>query len=163
MQSKREILLLHRFSCYWVALGISLSESLFSPLLYRLSYLPISKNSTTYATASIGFPPLGKGHALDFGFVEVFFQCITVLEPCRLPSQPGSLLGKPDEELSETDEPRIDGEANYRRFVRDHEDLHNWLRDHPDAAKAIQANPDKFLWRSRTTNAQDFLRQLFGR
>jgi len=52
---------------------------------------------------------------------------------------------------------------NDRRFVRDHEELHNWLRDHPDAAQAIQANPDKFLWRSRTTTAQDFLRQLFGR
>jgi len=52
---------------------------------------------------------------------------------------------------------------NDRRFVRDHEALHTWLKDHPDAAEAIQANPDKFLWRSRTTNAQDFLHQLFGR
>ncbi len=52
---------------------------------------------------------------------------------------------------------------NDRRFIRDHEELHTWLRDHRDAAAVIQANPDKFLWRSRTTNAQDFLRQLFGR
>jgi hypothetical protein len=52
---------------------------------------------------------------------------------------------------------------NDQRFVRDHKALHTWLKDHPDAGEAIQANPDKFLWRSRTTNAQDFLRQLFGR
>jgi hypothetical protein len=52
---------------------------------------------------------------------------------------------------------------NDRQFVRDHESLHTWLRDHPDAAEAIQSNPDKFLWRSRNTSAPDFLRQLFGR
>jgi hypothetical protein len=52
---------------------------------------------------------------------------------------------------------------NDRRFVRNHEALHDWLRDHPEAAAAIQADPDKFLWRSRSTNAQDFLRQLLGR
>jgi hypothetical protein len=49
---------------------------------------------------------------------------------------------------------------NDRRFVREHEALSDWLENHPDAAEAIQANPQKFLWRDRKVNTQDFLRQL---
>lgn len=49
---------------------------------------------------------------------------------------------------------------NDRRFVRNHDSLRNWLEDHPDAAEVVQANPHKFLWRERTSSAQDFLRQL---
>jgi hypothetical protein len=51
---------------------------------------------------------------------------------------------------------------NDRRFVRDHEALRDWLAAHPDAAEALHANPDKYLWRERNTNAADFLNQLFG-
>jgi hypothetical protein len=51
---------------------------------------------------------------------------------------------------------------NDRRFVRDHAALKDWLADHPDAAEALRANPDKYLWRERSTNAADFLNQLFG-
>ena len=42
-----------------VLVGVTRRFSLFSPLLYRLSYLPISKNPTTYATASVSFPVMG--------------------------------------------------------------------------------------------------------
>lgn len=49
---------------------------------------------------------------------------------------------------------------NDRRFVRDHASLRSWLEDHPDAAEVVQANPHKFLWRERTSSAQDFMRQL---
>jgi hypothetical protein len=50
---------------------------------------------------------------------------------------------------------------NDRRFVRNHESLHDWLENHSDAADALHANPHKFLWRERTTSAADFLGQLF--
>src|SRR6266545_4426023 len=49
---------------------------------------------------------------------------------------------------------------NDRRFVRNHDALHDWLEAHPDAAAAIQANPQQYLWRERTRSPQDFLRQL---
>lgn len=49
---------------------------------------------------------------------------------------------------------------NDRRFVRNHPALQNWLKDHADTAVAIQADPDKFLWRQRGTSVQDFLSQL---
>jgi hypothetical protein len=49
---------------------------------------------------------------------------------------------------------------NDRQFVRSHDALHDWLKEHPDGAAAIQANPDKFLWRERSTGAADFLRQF---
>ncbi len=47
-----------------------------------------------------------------------------------------------------------------RRFVRNHDALHDWLEAHPDAAAAIQANPQQYLWRERTRSPQDFLRGL---
>lgn len=47
-----------------------------------------------------------------------------------------------------------------RRFVRTHDALHDWLEAHPEAAAAIQANPQQYLWRERTRSPQDFLRQL---
>ncbi len=47
-----------------------------------------------------------------------------------------------------------------RRFVRNHDALHDWLEAHPDAAAAIQANPQQYLWRERTRSPQDFLHQL---
>ncbi len=47
-----------------------------------------------------------------------------------------------------------------RRFVRNHEALHDWLENHPDGAAAIQADPQQFLWRERSRSPQDFLRQL---
>ena len=50
---------------------------------------------------------------------------------------------------------------NDRQFVRRHDALHDWLENHQEAAATIQANPDKFLWRERSVNATDFLRQLF--
>lgn len=52
---------------------------------------------------------------------------------------------------------------NDRRFVRDHDALKDWLQDHPQAAQAIKADPDRYLWRERNTTAQDFLRGLLGR
>jgi hypothetical protein len=51
---------------------------------------------------------------------------------------------------------------NDRRFVRNHDSLNDWMDNHPDAAEALRANPNKFLWRERTTNAADFLNQLLG-
>jgi len=47
-----------------------------------------------------------------------------------------------------------------RQFTRGNRALDNWLDSHPRAADAIQANPHKFLWRERSVNATDFLRQL---
>jgi len=47
-----------------------------------------------------------------------------------------------------------------RQFTRSNRALDNWLDSHPRAADAIQANPHKFLWRERSVNATDFLRQL---
>ena len=47
-----------------------------------------------------------------------------------------------------------------RQFTRSNTALDNWLDSHPRAADAIQANPHKFLWRERSVNATDFLRQL---
>src|SRR5216683_307640 len=32
-----------------------------------------------------------------------------------------------------------------RRFVRNHDALHDWLDNHPDAAAAIEANPQQYL------------------
>ena len=49
---------------------------------------------------------------------------------------------------------------NDRQFTRGNTALDNWLDSHPRAADAIQANPHKFLWRERSVNATDFLRQL---
>jgi hypothetical protein len=51
---------------------------------------------------------------------------------------------------------------NDRRFVRNHDSLNEWMDNHPDAAEALRANPNKFLWRERTTSAGDFLNQLLG-
>jgi hypothetical protein len=36
---------------------------------------------------------------------------------------------------------------NDRQFMRTRESLSNWLKDHPDAADAIRANPQQFLQR----------------
>lgn len=49
---------------------------------------------------------------------------------------------------------------NDRQFVRNHDALNDWLRDHPDAAEAIRANPHVFLRRDRSSTPQDVLRQL---
>ncbi len=49
---------------------------------------------------------------------------------------------------------------NDPRFVRSQGSLDDWLRNHPDAAQAISDRPRDFLWRERSLNAQDFLRQL---
>jgi hypothetical protein len=49
---------------------------------------------------------------------------------------------------------------NDRQFTRNNEALDDWLDSHPRAADAIKANPHKFLWRERSANASDFLRQL---
>jgi hypothetical protein len=49
---------------------------------------------------------------------------------------------------------------NDRQFTRNNVALDDWLDTHPRAADAIQANPHKFLWRERSVNASDFLRQL---
>jgi hypothetical protein len=51
---------------------------------------------------------------------------------------------------------------NNRRFIRQHEALQDWLTHHPDAAEAVQANPDRYLWRERSTSASDFLQNLLG-
>jgi ABC-type nitrate/sulfonate/bicarbonate transport system substrate-binding protein len=51
---------------------------------------------------------------------------------------------------------------NDQRFVRNHEALHDWMENHPDAVEALRANPNKYLWRERSTDATDFLNQLFG-
>jgi hypothetical protein len=50
---------------------------------------------------------------------------------------------------------------NDRRFVHQHEALQDWLANHQEAAEALHANPDQYLWRERNTNAADFLNQLF--
>jgi hypothetical protein len=47
-----------------------------------------------------------------------------------------------------------------RQFARDHRALNNWIDNHPEAAEAIQADPNKFLWRERKVGAGDFLQQL---
>jgi hypothetical protein len=49
---------------------------------------------------------------------------------------------------------------NDRQFVRNHDALDDWLRDHPDAAEAIRANPHVFLRRDRSSTPQDVIRQL---
>jgi hypothetical protein len=49
---------------------------------------------------------------------------------------------------------------NDGQFVRAHDALNDWLRDHPDAADAIRANPHVFLRRDRSSTPQDALRQL---
>ena len=49
---------------------------------------------------------------------------------------------------------------NDRQFVREHKALREWMEDHQEAAAAIQADPNKFLWRERSVGATDFLRQL---
>jgi hypothetical protein len=49
---------------------------------------------------------------------------------------------------------------NDRQFVRNHDALNDWLRDHPDAADAIRANPHVFLRRDRSSTPQDVLRKL---
>jgi hypothetical protein len=49
---------------------------------------------------------------------------------------------------------------NDRQFVGNHDALNDWLRDHPDAADAIRANPHVFLRRDRGSTPQDVLRQL---
>ncbi len=51
---------------------------------------------------------------------------------------------------------------NNRRFVRQHAALQDWMRNHPNAAEAVQANPDRYLWRERSTSASDFLQNLLG-
>jgi len=47
-----------------------------------------------------------------------------------------------------------------RQFARDNRALNNWIDNHPEAAEAIQADPNKFLWRERKVGAADFLQQL---
>ncbi len=51
---------------------------------------------------------------------------------------------------------------NDRQFVREHDALQEWLENHPDAARALWADPDQYLWRQRSTSAADFLNQLLG-
>jgi len=51
---------------------------------------------------------------------------------------------------------------NDRQFVREHDALQDWLENHPDAARALRAYPDQYLWRQRSTSAADFLNQLLG-
>jgi ABC-type nitrate/sulfonate/bicarbonate transport system substrate-binding protein len=51
---------------------------------------------------------------------------------------------------------------NDRQFVRDHDALQDWMENHPDAARALRADPDQYLWRQRSTSAADFLNQLLG-
>jgi hypothetical protein len=51
---------------------------------------------------------------------------------------------------------------NDRQFVRDHDALQDWLEKHPEAARALRADPDRYLWRERSTSAADFLNQLLG-
>jgi len=47
-----------------------------------------------------------------------------------------------------------------RQFARNNTALNNWIDNHPQAADAIQANPNKFLWRERKMGPADFLQQL---
>ena len=47
-----------------------------------------------------------------------------------------------------------------RQFARDNRALNNWIDNHPEAAEAIQADPNKFLWRERSVGVGDFLQQL---
>lgn len=49
---------------------------------------------------------------------------------------------------------------NDRSYVREHKSLRDWLDDHREAAAAIQADPQKFLQRERSSTPQDVLRQL---
>jgi hypothetical protein len=49
-----------------------------------------------------------------------------------------------------------------RSFVRQQETFDNWLQNHPDAARAERADPDRYLWRERSTTAPDFVPQLLG-
>jgi ABC-type nitrate/sulfonate/bicarbonate transport system substrate-binding protein len=51
---------------------------------------------------------------------------------------------------------------NDRRFIRNHDSLQDWLQNHPDAAQALRADPEKYLWRERTTSTADFLNRLLG-
>jgi ABC-type nitrate/sulfonate/bicarbonate transport system substrate-binding protein len=51
---------------------------------------------------------------------------------------------------------------NDRQFVRDHDALQDWLENHPEGARALRADPDRYLWRQRSTSAGDFLNQLLG-
>ena len=51
---------------------------------------------------------------------------------------------------------------NDRQFVRDHDALQDWMENHQDAARALRADPDQYLWRQRSTSAADFLNQLLG-
>jgi hypothetical protein len=51
---------------------------------------------------------------------------------------------------------------NDRQFVRDHDALQDWLENHPEAARALRADPDHYLWRERSMSAADFLNQLLG-
>jgi hypothetical protein len=52
--------------------------------------------------------------------------------------------------------PQLINEAGY---VHARPSLNDWLDDHPRAARAIQAEPERFLWRQRALNLNDFLRQ----
>jgi len=52
--------------------------------------------------------------------------------------------------------------VNDRQFVREHDALQDWMENHPDAARALRADPDQYLWRQRSTSAADFLNQLLG-
>jgi len=47
-----------------------------------------------------------------------------------------------------------------RQFVRNHEELDNWLDNHREAAEVLRANPHKFVWRERAVSPADFLSQL---
>lgn len=49
-----------------------------------------------------------------------------------------------------------------RQFARNNRALNNWIDNHPEAADAIQADPNKFLWRERQVGPADFLQQLLG-
>jgi hypothetical protein len=42
-----------------------------------------------------------------------------------------------------------------RRFIRSHDALNDWLEAHPDAAEALQANPQRYLWREHSHRSND--------
>lgn len=44
---------------------------------------------------------------------------------------------------------------NDRKYVRKHEALHDWLKDHPEAARAIRDNPRAVLWGERSRGSRD--------
>ena len=42
-----------------------------------------------------------------------------------------------------------------RRFIRSHDALNDWLEAHPDAAEALQANPQRYLWREHSYRSNE--------